>query len=232
MLKKFNLYTYTNIKFFFLKLIYFSRNNEFFNYVYKNRKISRSQNFQDLFVSYFSNNKKKGFFVEIGGGNGVDISNTYILEKKFNWDGIICEPNKIWFSKIKKERKAKLITKPITKICERNKFFYHCKDPYKSTIKKNNETLEISKINTLCLNHLLKNIRKKKIDYISIDTEGNELDIIKKFNFNKHDIKIFTIEHNFENKKRDKIYKIMKKNNYKRVFKYLSYMDDWYIKDF
>ncbi len=89
----------------------------------------------------------------------IDIYDTYILEKKFNWDGVICEPNKIWFSKIKKERKAKLITKPITKICERNKFFYHCKDPYKSTIKKNNETLEISKINTLCLNHLLKNNR-------------------------------------------------------------------------
>ena len=71
---------------------------------------------------------------------------------------------------------------------------------------------------------------KKIIDYVSIDTEGNELDILRKFNFKKFKVKIFTIEHNFNEDKRWNIFLIMKKNNYKRVFKYLSYMDDWYIK--
>ena len=42
-------------------------------------------------------------------------------------------------------------------------------------------------------------------------------------------VKIFTIEHNFEKIKREKIYEIMIKNNYKRVFKNISYMDDWYL---
>ena len=83
----------------------------------------------------------------------------------------------------------------------------------------------------MCLNHLLKkNMSKKIIDYISIDTEGNELDILRKFNFKKFKVKIFTIEHNFNEDKRWNIFLIMKKNNYKRVFKYLSYMDYWYIK--
>jgi hypothetical protein len=68
------------------------------------------------------------------------------------------------------------------------------------------------------------------IDYISIDTEGNELEILKNFNFKKFKVNILTIEHNFNEINRKEILKIMKKNNYIRVHKKISYMDDWYIK--
>lgn len=66
----------------------------------------------------------------------------------------------------------------------------------------------------------------KNIDYCSIDTEGNEIQIIKNFNFKKYNINFISIEHNFDKKKREKIFTIMKKNNYTRILKYLSYMDD------
>ena len=69
----------------------------------------------------------------------------------------------------------------------------------------------------------------KFVDYISIDTEGNEYQILKNFNFNKNKINIFTIEHNFEKDKRKKIYNLLTKNNYKRIFTNISYLDDWYI---
>ena len=78
---------------------------------------------------------------------------------------------------------------------------------------------------------LKKNKSPKNISYISIDTEGNEYEILKNFNFSKYKVKLFTIEHNFNTKKRKKIFNLMKKNNYKRIFKHLSYMDDWYVKD-
>lgn len=57
------------------------------------------------------------------------------------------------------------------------------------------------------------------------------MQIIKNFNFNKYNIKFISIEHNFDKKKREKIFSIMTKNNYNRVYKYLSYMDDWYYKN-
>ena len=41
----------------------------------------------------------------------------------------------------------------------------------------------------------------KKIDYLSIDTEGSEFDILKNFDFNKYEIKVITCEHNFTNSK-------------------------------
>lgn len=46
--------------------------------------------------------KKMVFFVEFGATNGVDLSNTHILEKKFNWDGVLAEPAHIWHSALKK----------------------------------------------------------------------------------------------------------------------------------
>ena len=66
-------------------------------------------------------------------------------------------------------------------------------------------------------------------DYLSIDTEGSEFEIIDSLNFNKYLPKIITIEHNYKIEKRDKIYNLLIKHGYKRVFKDISNCDDWYI---
>ena len=52
------------------------------NFIYKNYKFSYSQIFQDLFVIFLLNKKKNGFFIEIGVGNGIDFSNTFLLLEK------------------------------------------------------------------------------------------------------------------------------------------------------
>ena len=90
---------------------------------------------------------------------------------------------------------------------------------------------KITEVETITLNDLLKiNIPTKKIDYISIDTEGSEYEIIKNFDFEKYDVEIFTIEHNFIDQKRNKIFELMTSKNYIRIFQNLSKWDDWYVK--
>ena len=223
---------YTKIKIIILNLLIFSKHIDFYRFLLQNFKISKSQVFQDLFVLFYLNKKKTGYFIEIGGGNGIDISNSYILEKNFNWTGIICEPNIYLQKNIKKYRSAKLITNPITEKSIKKVDFYMNKDPYQSSLNKSEMTDGKIILDTYCLNNLILNRDTNcKIDYISIDTEGNEYEILKSFNFEKFNVKIFTIEHNFEQVKRERIYEMMKKNNYKRVFKNISYMDDWYIYD-
>ena len=182
---------YTKIKILFLNFMFFSKHASFYRFLLKKIKFSKSQVFQDLFVLYFLNCKKNGNFIEIGGGNGVDISNSYLLEKKHKWNGIICEPNSLLEESIKKNRSAELIKMQITEKCKDKIAFYENKDPYQSSVLKTETSQNKVFLESLCLNHLI--LKKKlinKIDYISIDTEGNE---------------------------------------YKRVFKYLSYMDDWYL---
>ena len=67
---------------------------------------NNSQLNQDLYVaSQFNlfNQKFEGYFVEVGGANGIDLSNTYLLEKEFGWKGIIVEPAKIWHEMLLKK---------------------------------------------------------------------------------------------------------------------------------
>lgn len=223
-----NLKHYTKFKLYALYFLSFT-NRGFINFVLKNSKISKSQVYQDLFVIFYSKLKRKGKFIEIGGGNGIDLSNSYLLESKFGWEGIICEPDQRSNSKVLKNRKAKLDKRGLSDECRKQVFFYENKDPYLSSLGDLNISCKRYKIDTVCLNCFFNFHKLKNIDYISIDTEGNELDIIKNFKFEKFKIDFFTIEHNFNKKVREEIFKIMEKNGYRRVYKYLSYMDDWYI---
>ena len=53
---------------------------------------SFSQLGQDLEVLKFYNNKKNGYFIEMGASDGIELSNTFMLEKDYNWTGMCIEP--------------------------------------------------------------------------------------------------------------------------------------------
>lgn len=57
---------------------------------------SKSQAGQDQFVLYVTNYKRDGTFLEIGASDPVTINNTYILEKEYNWMGIMVEHNDVY----------------------------------------------------------------------------------------------------------------------------------------
>ena len=71
---------------------------------------SKAQFKQDIFVLHQLNFKKDGFFVEFGATNGFDLSNTYLLEKIFNWNGILAEPAKHWHDDLKANRNCNIET--------------------------------------------------------------------------------------------------------------------------
>ena len=54
--------------------------------------MSKSQLFQDLLVLFLTKSKRNGTFVEVGAGNGIFLSNSYLLETTFGWSGILAEP--------------------------------------------------------------------------------------------------------------------------------------------
>ena len=59
---------------------------------------------QDKFVLNIMKHKKNGFFVEIGSNNPIKINNSYILENKYNWTGIMVEYDSKWLSQYKNHR--------------------------------------------------------------------------------------------------------------------------------
>ena len=56
---------------------------------------------QDKFVLNVLKNKKNGFFVEIGSNDPIFINNSYILEKNYNWNGIMIEYSNEWLNNYK-----------------------------------------------------------------------------------------------------------------------------------
>lgn len=199
---------------------------------------SESELRQDLFVLNETNFKRNGYFIEFGLGNGKHVSNTYLLEKNFNWKGIVSEPAKIFHNKIIKNRNCHFEKLIIWKESNVNLIFKETLIPETSTIKdlydiddynyyrKNGKEYLVT---TISLNDLLKKFKCPKIiDYLSIDTEGSEFDILNSFNFNHYHFKIITVEHNY-NKNREKINKLLNKNGYSIKYKNLTAHDDWYI---
>ena len=254
-LKKFNLKIVKND--FFVDLDNSKKNFEHlfnrYEFIYNNPRIkekdklfelinnSKSQIFQDLFVLNELNFKKKGFFIEIGAANGIDLSNTYLLENKFDWDGIVVEPAKIWRDEIKKNRACTISYDCIYSESGLKVEFLETTKPEFSTVnidskskdihegyrQKNNKKYELQTISFKDFS--TKYEVPKKIDFLSIDTEGTELEILKSINFEDFDIKIITVEHNFT-KKRESIFNYLIGFGYQRVLENFSLVDDWYIK--
>jgi len=75
---------------------------------------------QDKFVTSVLNNKQNGFFLEIGSNEPKNINNTYVLEKKLNWRGIMVEYNVDYLPKYERER-----TNSIHIINDATKIDYH-----------------------------------------------------------------------------------------------------------
>ena len=203
-----------------------------------NLDLSKSQLRQDLFVLSELNFKRKGFFVEFGATNGFDISNSYLLETKFDWNGILAEPAKKWHNELKKNRKANIETNCVWSETGKEIDFNEVSETELSTINKFSSGDEHEhirkngkkyKVNTISLNDLLhKYMAPKLIDYLSIDTEGSEYEILKNFDFNNHKFKVITCEHNL-NKNREKIFTLLTQNGYKRKFTEISKFEDWYV---
>lgn len=195
-----------------------------------------------LYNTYFKN-KTNGFFIEIGADDGVDKSNTKFFEDTLNWSGLCIEPSPDRFKLLKSNRKC---------ICENaavsdnigevnfldisgwgkglsgivNKYNpNHVKrisDELKNPLNKGHKYITV-KTNTI--SNILDTNCITEIDFCTIDTEGGEFDIVKSFDLDKYNVKIFVIENNY-NENNVKNYLLSK--GYKYV-KRLS-IDDVYVK--
>ncbi|MCA6282394.1 MAG: FkbM family methyltransferase, partial [Phenylobacterium sp.] len=71
----------------------------------------------------------------------------------------------------------------------------------------------------------------RRIDYLSIDTEGSELDILQALDFDAWEIRLIMVEHNFTPKRRE-IHGFLTAKGYRRKFETLSNVDDWYVRTY
>lgn len=198
---------------------------------------SKSQLGQDLFVLNALGRAKNGFFVEFGAADGVTNSNTYLLEKEYGWKGILVEPSKVWHQKLEKSRNCVICHGCVSSESGNSISFANFSDPEFSRMAKlpwnigsPHHPIGVEIVTTISLEDLLVHYNAPKtIEYLSIDTEGNELDIIRSFDFSSFNIKCITVEHNYRDDDRREIFERLTAYGYERVFEDISKWDDWYI---
>ena len=178
-----------------------------------------SQYSQDKYIyNTFFNNKTNGTFVEIGADDGVRFSNCKFFEDYLGWNGIAIEARKDAYSKLIKNRGCLCVNAVLSDKEEETEFLdikgygiglsglinkydkRHIERIRNEVKNPNNKGYDKIIVNTEKLSNILEKQNIYNIDFLSIDTEGSELDILKTLDFNKFNIDVITIEDNYNDR--------------------------------
>ena len=181
---------------------------------------------EDLFIKEYFKKKKKGFFIDVGSYHPLDGNNTHLLYKK-GWQGINFDINSYSIKLFEFLRKRDInIHSGISKKKSKLTMFYRKEINMLNTLDEkiakihfkngyNKKDIQVNTLNFFISKHLKK---LKKIDFINIDVEGAELDVLKSLNFKHYKPQLICIEiHNIK-KMYDTNYKYLKTNS---IYNYL-----------
>lgn len=200
---------------------------------------STAQLFQDIFaISRFAD-MTPGFFIEAGATDGIFLSNTYLLESEMNWTGVLVEPGQSWWSSLELNRPNAIIDKRC--LGSRTGEMLRFKETHNPEYSGNPDHFEPDghfkqrskgfgyAVESVSLNDLLaQHNAPETIQYLSLDTEGSEYEILKAVDFGRYRFEVITVEHNYSSN-RGLIYELLISNGYERVLSNLSNWDDWFV---
>jgi FkbM family methyltransferase len=199
---------------------------------------SKSQLGQDLLALISSGTGKPGFFVEFGSADGVALSNSFLLEKELGWAGILCEPSRSWHEDLKRNRSCVVDTRCVysrtgEKISFSENYIGELSGITEFTGNDHHGLLDRTttsyQVETISLLDLLKHHNAPgHIEFLSVDTEGSECEILNAFDFSQYTFGAICVEHNYlEN--RPKVKQLLVANGYRQVYPELSDFDDWFV---
>ena len=158
---------------------------------------------------------KNGFYVDVGAHDGVSLNNTLYFEKNNNWRGINIEPIKDVFDTLVKNRPDDVNIN--CAVCNRDgEADFYLNEGYTEMLSgiienydarhlerlmnENTEksaTTQIVKVNTKRLETIFDEQGVSHINYLSIDVEGAEFEVLKSINFDKVFIDVIGFENNY-----------------------------------
>jgi FkbM family methyltransferase len=192
---------------------------------------SHSQFGQDIVVAEFFQMRRDGYFIELGAYDGVDLSNTYSLEKELGWSGICIEALPDMFALLEKNRACICVQSAV--YSEGGLEFEFSDDKYLSGITqhidKHMEAIEFPKIKvqTRTLTDIMdEHNMPSYIEYLSLDTEGSELEILRGIDWSRYSFGYINIEHNFVEPRRKEMREFLESRGY-RYLRENFYDDDY-----
>jgi len=201
-----------------------------------------SQVGQDQYVNdHFFHNMREGIFVDIGAYDGVTGSNSLFFEKELGWSGICVEPVPHFFQKLEKSRSCTCINSCIGEDGSKDFLWIEGPNEQLSGLLENYSTERKELLDRLAIDYhdkhhtiqvtsvdlmdLLQKHNLNRIDYLSIDTEGGELEILQSIDFDQVEIRVIDVENNRD----DPAFSVyLATRGYKKVARLV--VDDIYIK--
>lgn len=192
-----------------------------------------SQACQDVFLDRFIfRGKEGGFFLDIGGNDPVTINNTYFFEKNRGWSGLAFEPLASQRGKWDSLRKIECLpfalgsTEGEAEFCE---YEAHYMSGFSDEVDYSGKIKAQYKVPVRRLAGILEERGIKHVDFVSLDVEGAEIEVLKGIDFSRVDIECFTIENNKGFKREQRIRKFMTEAGYRIRAK--LWLDEVWIKD-
>ena len=186
---------------------------------------------EDLFIENFFKNKR-GLYVDVGAYHPLELNNTYLLHKR-KWKGVNIDINPLsidYFNFLRpndinlnlgvaKKNSTKMMYFQKNKSPLNTLNLSHAKKIFQNKFKQ-------KRIKTKTLTTILDKtkFKGKRIDFLNIDTEGNDLEVLQSLDFKKYIPKLICVElidhFNPDQKKikKHKIYKFLINKKYKLVW--------------
>ena len=144
---------------------------------------SNSLNRMDLkILDFFSG--KKGVFLEVGAADGIDQSNTLVLERKYGWTGYLVEPILEQYNQCKFWRRNSCVDRLIftsTENYRRNKYLSIKAESLESSVAASDEsshTDSFEMVETISLDEYFRQRKINQVDIFSLDVEGYEIEVL------------------------------------------------------
>lgn len=179
----------------------------------------------DFVQNYFKD--RTGFFVDVGASDGIIWSTSLGLEINNKWSGICIEPHPHIFKQLTGstkgvQRTAECLNVAIAteeEICDFQMFNggwdsymlsgivnnYDDRQKSRDDFKTNSTNSEIIKVKSIPLQKILDERSITRVDYLSIDTEGSELEVLRSIDFNKTSFELISVEVNYESEQIDSL---------------------------